>query len=151
MVLREYGINANIEISGRKGSGDDWKFLQSASSVTLLGYATSAEVRAALDRADIFLCTSHDEGLGLPLLEALHAGLPIFVPHNPIFHEVLGDSGFYIDPSKPRKSAALIVNTLTQSGWRYRSIFQAAQNLARWNAHARTDHNLITTFLAKIS
>jgi glycosyltransferase involved in cell wall biosynthesis len=147
-ALREKGLDASIEIAGRKGWGDDWTFLQSAPDVTLLGYATPAEINAAFERADIFLCTSHDEGLGLPLLEAQHAGLPIFVPDSPIFHEVLGESGFYIDPANPQKSAELILQTVQQSGWRHRSIFQADRNLVRWNAHARKDRSLITAFLA---
>jgi len=149
-ALREAGFDATLEIAGRRGWGDDWAYLQSAAHVDLLGYAAAPDVKTAFERADIFLCTSHDEGLGLPLLEAQHAGLPVFVPDRPIFHEVLGDTGIYIDPADPKKSAGVIADHLRQPGWRQRSIAQAEQNLARWNAIAQLDSSRVTKFLARL-
>ena len=55
-------------------------------------------MKRVLEAADVYLCTSHDEGLGLPLLEAQFAGLPIVAPDKPVFREVLAGSGTFIDP-----------------------------------------------------
>jgi glycosyltransferase involved in cell wall biosynthesis len=149
-ALRAKGLDATLEIAGRRGWGNDWAYLQSAAHVELLGYAAAADVKMALERADIFLCTSHDEGLGLPILEAQHAGLPVFVPDRPIFHEVLGETGIYIEPAEPKNAADIIVHRLCQSGWRQKSISQAEQNLARWNAIATDDQLMVTKFLARM-
>ncbi len=64
--LRQHGFpGATLDIVGRKGWGDDWKTLERMSCVTLHGYQSSENVTRILNEADIFLCTSHDEGLGL--------------------------------------------------------------------------------------
>ena len=61
-----------------------------------------------LQGADLFICTSHDEGLGLPLLEAQYGGLPVVAPDAAIFHEVLGVSGIFVDPADPVAAATTI-------------------------------------------
>jgi hypothetical protein len=50
----------------RQGWGDDWRALEAFPGVTLHGYQASDRVKQRLHDADIFICTSHDEGLGLP-------------------------------------------------------------------------------------
>ena len=100
-IIRELRSNgfaeATLEIVGRTGWGDDRRQLEGEPGVILTGYLSSEEVRHKLQQADALLCTSHEEGLGLPLLEAQYAGLPIIAPDDAVFREVLAESGVFID------------------------------------------------------
>ncbi|SNT63729.1 Glycosyltransferase involved in cell wall bisynthesis [Tardiphaga sp. OK246] len=150
--LRQHGFpGATLDIVGRKGWGDDWKTLERMSCVTLHGYQSSENVTRILNKADIFLCTSHDEGLGLPLLEAQYAGLPIVAPNAPVFHEVLGTSGIFIDPSDHGTAASQIGGAIAASQWRRRYVAAATENLARWNALAASDHDIVIDLIAELA
>jgi glycosyltransferase involved in cell wall biosynthesis len=92
-----------------------------------------------MNSADVYICTSHDEGLGLPLLEAQYAGLAVVAPDQTVFREVLGASATFIDPADAALSAAAISNLVTTPGWRAAWANAATCNLARWNALAASD------------
>jgi glycosyltransferase involved in cell wall biosynthesis len=138
--LRALGhAGAELHIVGRAGWGEDAGRIASHPGVTVNGYLPAADVKACLEAADVYLCTSHDEGLGLPLLEAQYAGLPVVAPDAPVFREVLGASGTFIDTSKPKAAAAAIAALMQPAGWRTRETEAALDNVARWNAGAAHD------------
>lgn len=137
--LRGLGqADAELHIVGRPGWGDDLA-LEGTPGVVLHGYLASPAVKGLLERADVYLCTSHDEGLGLPLLEVQYAGLPVAAPDAPVFREALGGSGWYIDPSDATGSARAILDRLAESDARTSCAEAAARNLARWNCAAQND------------
>jgi glycosyltransferase involved in cell wall biosynthesis len=151
-ALRALGFpDTRLDIVGRQGWGDDWYILKGLPSVTLHGYQSEDRVKALLAEADLFICTSHEEGLGLPLLEAQYAGLPIVAPDAAIFREVLDQSGILIDPSEPKAAAAKIAGLLEDSNWRSRYAALDAQNLARWNALARADRDAVVALIARLA
>lgn len=151
-ALRAQGFpGATLDIVGRQGWGDDWHQLKSSNGVTLHGYQPTERVRDILDAADAFICTSHDEGLGLPLLEAQYGGLPIIAPDAPVFREVLGESGIFIAPSDPAAAAAQIVATLTSAAWRAEHVTLAAQNLQRWNMLAASDRDNVIELISELA
>ncbi len=74
-ALRALGFaDATLDIVGRRGWGSDWQTLETMPGVTLHGYQPADRVRELLHEADAFICTSHEEGPGPPLLEAQYAG-----------------------------------------------------------------------------
>jgi glycosyltransferase involved in cell wall biosynthesis len=151
-ALRAHGLpGATLDIVGRRGWGDDWRTLEACPGVTLHGYQPSGRVRQLLHDADIFICTSHDEGLGLPLLEAQYGGLPIVAPDAAIFHEVLDASGIFVDPADPAAAAVKIAATLSHRQWRSRYVALAAQNLKRWNALATADRDTVIGLIAELA
>ena len=151
-ALRAQGYpRATLDIVGRDGWGDDHAALKECPGVNLHGYQPTERVRELLDAADIFICTSHEEGLGLPLLEAQYAGLPIVAPEAPIFQEVLDTSGILIDPNEPSLAAARIVSEVSDPNWRSRFASLAARNLRRWNALAHQDRGAVIDLIASIS
>jgi glycosyltransferase involved in cell wall biosynthesis len=151
-ALRARGFpDATLDIVGRQGWGDDWRTIETIPGVTLHGYQPGEQVKQLLDAADLFICTSHDEGLGLPLLEAQYAGLPIIAPDASIFREVLGDSGVFIDPTEPVAAAARIAANLSDAGWRARHVALAQANLTRWNALAGGDRDAVIRLIARIA
>jgi glycosyltransferase involved in cell wall biosynthesis len=151
-ALRAQGFaDATLDIIGRQGWGNDWQTLQGCPGVTLHGYQEDERVRHLIEAADIFICTSHEEGLGLPLLEAQYAGLPIVAPEAPIFREVLDASGVFIDAADPAAAAARIASLLSDHGWRSRYVTQDEQNLRRWNALASTDRDIVIDLIDKLA
>lgn len=139
-VLRASGqADAELHIIGRRGWGEDADIIANHPGVTVHGYLSAPEVKACLEQSDIYLCTSHDEGLGLPLLEAQYAGLPVAAPDAPVFHEVLGPSGTFIDASKPHAAAERLLELISAPGWRANESTKALANVSRWNSEAKSD------------
>ena len=132
--------DATLDIVGRPGWGVDIAQLAAIPGVTVHGYQTRERARTLIEAADALISTAHDEGLGLPLLEAQYAGLPVVAPDQPVFREVLGESGLLLDPSDAAAAAARIGTALAQPGWRMAHARSAQANLARWNAAAAEDH-----------
>ena len=99
-----HGWEATLHVVGRVGWGGEADRLRDRPGVVLHGYQEADRVRALLAGAHVFLSTSHDEGLGLPLLEAQYAGLPIVAPDKPVFREVLGASGHLVDPAAGQRA-----------------------------------------------
>lgn len=151
-ALRAQGFaNATLDIVGRQGWGDDWQAIERFPGVTLHGYQPEERVRQLLDEADIFICTSHEEGLGLPLLEAQYGGLPVVAPDAAIFREVLDASGIFIDPADPAGAATRIAGLLSDHQWRSRYVALDAQNLQRWNAQASADRDAVIGLIARLA
>lgn len=130
---------AELHIVGRAGWGADADHLKEFPNVTVHGFLPAADARRVIEDADVYLCTSHDEGLGLPLLEVQYAGLPVVAPGQAVFREVLGSAATFIEPSNPDECAARILTLLLQTGWRARSLGEALANVTRWNGLAAED------------
>ena len=150
-ALRARGYaSATLDVIGRRGWGDDWPLMSVMPGVTLHGYQPAARVSEILDGADALICTSHEEGLGLPLLEAQFAGLPVIAPDQPVFREVLGVSGILIDPAKPGAAAAAIELHFAPPEWRRIHAQLAAENLRRWNRAATADRDRVVEWLGRL-
>jgi glycosyltransferase involved in cell wall biosynthesis len=148
-ALRAAGAaDAELHIVGRTGWGEDAALLQSAPGVTLHGYLDATDVKALIESADLYLCTSHDEGLGLPLLEVQFAGLPVVAPNARVFREALGASGVFIDPADPEAASRTILDLLSWPSGRVEASLLAADNLERWNAAAEEDLARVQALLA---
>ena len=151
VALRQRGFpEATLEVIGRRGWGEDWAALERMPGVLLRGYLTEQQASPALESADALISTSHEEGLGLPLLEAQYAGLPVIAPDRPVFREVLDGSGFYIDPAKPRAAADSIAGMVATEGWRAAFVERDAKNIGRWNDLAAADRRRVIERLAAL-
>jgi glycosyltransferase involved in cell wall biosynthesis len=62
----------------------------------------------AYARAKALVFSSHDEGFGLPLVEAMQRGLPAMGSDIPVFHEVGGEFMAYFDLQAPQTLADLV-------------------------------------------
>jgi len=147
-ALRAQGFpQATLDIVGRRGWGEDWDQLAAMPGVTLHGYQPDDRVTAILDSADALISTSHEEGLGLPLLEAQYGGLPIIAPAQAVFREVLDRSGIFVDPANPQSAAQTIAGAFADADWRATFVARAAANLARWNTLAAADRGRVIDML----
>lgn len=147
-ALRAQGSpGATLNVIGRRGWGNDWDALSAMPGVVLHGYQPDEAVTAILDGADALISTSHEEGLGLPLLEAQYGGLPIIAPDQAVFREVLDRSGIFVDPADPHAAAGTIMGAFAAADWRAAFIAHAAANLTRWNNVAAADHGRVIDML----
>lgn len=138
-ALAARGLPAHLHIIGREGWGHAQAALAAHPAVSIHGYLEAARVKVILEAADLYLCTSHDEGLGLPLLEAQYAGLALVAPDKAVFHEALGASALLIDPANAQASAAAIGRLVSVPDWRVRTTAASLANVARWNTQAALD------------
>jgi alpha-1,3-rhamnosyl/mannosyltransferase len=67
-------------------------------AVRFVNYPSKADLCALLHEARLMAFPSFYEGFGLPVIEAMACGTPVFVSDIPVMHEIAGDAGFYVDP-----------------------------------------------------
>src|SRR5882724_2480687 len=66
--------------------------------IAIPGYVTPAELAAWYARAGVFAFPSLDEGFGMPLLEAMSAGVAVVTSNRSALPEVAGDAALLVDP-----------------------------------------------------
>ncbi|MBN1418806.1 MAG: glycosyltransferase family 4 protein [Planctomycetes bacterium] len=79
---------AAVEEAARAGAG----------RVHILGHAADADLEGLYRAAGALALPSIYEGFGIPLLEAMRAGLPAVASDIPVFREVAGDAALYAAP-----------------------------------------------------
>ena len=138
-ALRErYFPLARLDIVGRIGWGEDAQKLKEFPGVYVHGYQNEESVQQFLYQSHALINTSHAEGVGLPVLEAQHAGLLVIAKDLPIFREVLGRSGVLIKSEKIQESADQIASAF-QSNDYISAPALALDNVRRWNDLAQND------------
>lgn len=70
-------------------------------AVTIVGTVSDCELRAFYENSDLYLVMSEHEGFCVPLLEAMHFGLPIIAYQACAIPETLGDAGVLISRKSP--------------------------------------------------
>lgn len=66
--------------------------------IRVTGYVTAEELSGWYARASIFAFPSLDEGFGMPILEAMAAGVPVITSNRSALPEVAGDAALLVDP-----------------------------------------------------
>jgi glycosyltransferase involved in cell wall biosynthesis len=146
-IADRLGVPVHLNIVGRVGWGSDADWLSRQGNVMLHGHLEDHEVRPIIEASDFLISTSRDEGLGLPMLEVQHAGLPVIAPDQPIFREVLGESGILINPDNPADAAEAVAAACEEPDWRASRERMAIANLTRWNELANSDQTRVRAFL----
>jgi alpha-1,2-rhamnosyltransferase len=120
------GEPARLVLAGRIG----WRFAgilrrieQSpfrGTRLTALHDATDAELDWLYRHASAVILASHEEGFGLPLVEAMHHGVPVIASDIPVFREVGGDYPVYFALEQPGALAAALatLRERLRAGWR---------------------------------
>ncbi|ASO22517.1 glycosyltransferase involved in cell wall biosynthesis [Actinoalloteichus hoggarensis] len=94
------------ELARRSGLGDD--------RVRLLGRVSDAELSVVLRRAGALAVPSRAEGFGLPLIEAMSAGVPVVHTDVPALVEVGGGAGRVVPREDPSAFAEALRRVLTE-------------------------------------
>jgi glycosyltransferase involved in cell wall biosynthesis len=77
-----------------------------AQRVIITGYLPDADLPALLAGATAFVFPSLYEGFGMPVLEAMAAGIPVLTSNSSALPEVAGDAALLVDPLDTQAIAA---------------------------------------------
>lgn len=94
-------------------------------NVIFTGQVTQSDLIAAYQSAQAFLCLSEHEGFCVPLLEAMHFGLPVLAYDAAAVRETLAGGGLLLEDKDPRLVAEALDLVLTDD--RFRSSILASQ------------------------
>ena len=111
LKLKLAGVSSNFHASFIQAAGQ----LGIGKQVELVPYLTDADLRLLYRRASAFVCPSLAEGFGIPLLEAMAAGVPVSSSHATSLPEVAGDCALYFDPYDPQMMASAMEASLDES------------------------------------
>jgi len=108
-----------LVLAGSNGYGSGEILAQIASSlardrILVTGYVPPAELARWYARASVFAFPSLDEGFGMPVLEAMTAGLPVVTSNRSALPEVAGDAALLVNP-EDTDALAEALQTLTSN------------------------------------
>jgi glycosyltransferase involved in cell wall biosynthesis len=75
------------------------------SRVSVLGYVSAEELASLYARSMILAFPSLDEGFGIPVLEAMAAGVPVITSNRSALAEVAGDAALLVNPESVEELA----------------------------------------------
>lgn len=108
--------------------------------VLLTGYVNRTVLEAYYSNAQLFALPSLNEGFGIPLLEAMHHGVPIVASNRGSIPEVVGDAAILFDPFSISDIKKAIVQGLTNEDLRGHMIQNGYQRIKKfsWEMVAKT-------------
>ena len=107
-LVAEQGIDFRLDLVG-KDQDDRQVMLENraadlgiADRVHFLGLLDHGEIAGLLERADLFVLTSHSEGIPVAVMEAMAGGTPVLAPRVTGLPELVteNESGWLVDSSK---------------------------------------------------
>jgi glycosyltransferase involved in cell wall biosynthesis len=136
--------NMKLVITGRMAwqHGDFEEMLSRyvyRADVKLTGYLPGNELPALVGGAYALVYPSLWEGFGIPVLEAMQAGVPVLCSGNSALPEVAGEAGLFFDPLQPEDIAAQLSRVYKDEPGRAVMIRRGLERASgyRWEASAR--------------
>ena len=114
-------VDSDAELSKQLGVAD---------RVLHFDKVSEAELRWLYQNAAAFMYPSLVEGFGLPLLEAMAAGVPVIASRIPVFTEIAEGAALFADPSQPEEWAEAF-RRLQESGVRERQVASGHERAAQ--------------------
>jgi glycosyltransferase involved in cell wall biosynthesis len=113
--------------------------LRLGSSVRFTGYLSDHDLSLVRRHARVFVFPSLYEGFGIPVLEAMEAGVPVVASNVASLPEVVGDAGRLVDPRSVDDIAAGLREVVADEGLRQDLVQRGYQQLRRfsWESTAR--------------
>ena len=146
-VLIREGRQERLVIAGLRGkaSPDVRIRLQDArlaAGVTLLGWQPRSVVLSLYQHAEALVFPSTFEGFGMPVLEAMAAGVPVACSDIPPLKEIAGNVAEFFDPSSPEEIADALRRVLDEPRRRASMIARGRERAAGSTWHATAERTL---------
>jgi glycosyltransferase involved in cell wall biosynthesis len=119
-LLRARGFDCNLVLVGND-SGERRLVEEAVSAaklgarVKILSGLSDLEVRCIYKLSSMFVFPSSYEGFGIPILEAMAAGIPTVLSDIAVFREITEDQGVHFPHDSSEAMAEAIESTLTSS------------------------------------
>ncbi len=115
--LRRRGLPHRLVIAGKRGWLYEPIFAEYATlgledSVSFLDFTPDERLPDLYACADLLLAPSFYEGFGIPVLEAMGAGLPTIISDRPSLPEIAGGAAKIVSPDDPQELAEAIWSLL---------------------------------------
>jgi glycosyltransferase involved in cell wall biosynthesis len=117
-------------------------------SVRLTGWIPRDELLLLYSRAQAFVYPSIFEGFGMPVLEAMAAGIPVACSDIPPLREVAGEAALFFDPLNEDAIAIAVESIVTDETLRAR-LEKAGPQRARTFSWERAAQETLAALLAK--
>ena len=101
-----------------------------------------AELAACYRGADLFVLPSQYEGFGLPVLEAMQAGVPVVTTRGGSLAEVGGTVAMFADPGTPAALAEAIMHSLSRTSSEREAVVEAGRRRRGFTLAADGAHRL---------
>lgn len=109
--------------------------------VVFTGFIPDDELDILLNQASMLIYPSLYEGFGIPILEAMHAGIPVITSNMTAMPEIAGDAGMLVDPLSFDDMAAAMSQLLKDDALRTDLISKGKNRVAgfswekNWNEY----------------
>jgi glycosyltransferase involved in cell wall biosynthesis len=111
-------------------------------NILLTGSVAQFTLKKLYQEADFLIQPSIDEGFGLPIVEALHFGLPFAAANNTAMPEIGGDAGIYFDPFDVQKITETIIQLYHNDTLKKELIQNGKKLKEQYNWNLAADHLL---------
>jgi glycosyltransferase involved in cell wall biosynthesis len=112
--------------------------------------ASDEEYAETLAAATALVSASHDEGFGIPLVEAMELGTPVVVSDIPIFREIGGEAALFFSADSAEELVARVRHLEEDGVWAARSAAGRAQaQRYTWDGSARHLLTVLETTAAR--
>jgi len=117
-------------------------------SVIFTGYVNDAERSILLQNALVYVQPSITEGFGLPVLEAMAAGVPVVSSTGGALAEVVGKAGKLFSPNNINEITKCLQQTLEDGGLRQELVRRGRQRAANfsWDTAAIEAYKILTNW-----
>ena len=146
-ILWKKNSNVNLVIVGRHG----WKsdnlikriklHKEYGSRLFLIRDATDRDLFALYQKCNAVIMASFSEGFGLPIVEAMQAGVNVICSDIPVFREIAGESAVYFDPLSTESLEFNVMNSLNNIVFDQNANNQPKKSWISWE---QSTHQLLT-------
>lgn len=141
--LRRAGSKLRIKVVGRPGWGEP---PPEDPAVDILGYVDKTRLKSLIEGASLFITASKHEGIGLPILEVAHAGLPAAFFREAIPVEVAPKAAVALT-GNARDDAHEIISCISSTSKMRLARADAVEALRSWNARATKSNERLQLLL----
>lgn len=103
-----------------------------AGRVHFLHGVPDADLQALYQMAEVFVYPSRYEGFGIPIIEAIHSGLPVVAATGSCLEEAGGPDCLYVDPDDAEALAAAVSQLLRGAEGREQRILRSREYVRRF-------------------
>lgn len=112
--------------------------------IQVAGYLSNSALERLYARASVFAFPSLDEGFGMPVLEAMAAGVPVITSNRSALCEVVGDAALLVDPENGDEIADALLRFTQDDGLRAMFVERGKLRIHqfRWSESIDSTHRL---------